>query len=71
MSHATPEDCPCCYSHLDDDDGKDSALVSAFLAGMVAHEESVPILEALCRRHSVIAAEAVAFVNANGGRAPS
>lgn len=63
--HATPEDCPCCHNPAfpRSPDDLDSMLIVAFLGGIAAHADSIPIGAALCAKHAELAAGCVAFVN--------
>lgn len=54
-SHASPADCPCCHECLSPGDDTDRALVVAFLGGVTARDQDVPMAEALCAKHAGLA----------------
>jgi hypothetical protein len=60
--HATTEDCPCCHECLAPGLDTDRALVVAFVAGIAAHDDNVPMAEALCAKHSALTRECLGFV---------
>lgn len=61
---ASAADCPCCYDDLRSERATDTALVAAFLSGMVAAYADVPLPHALCARHGRIGTEAASFLAA-------
>lgn len=71
MSHATPDDCPCCQRCLAPGLDTDRALVAAFLAGVFARDAKVSIAAALCKHHANIATDCVGFVAVHIGIPPS
>ncbi len=50
--HAKPIDCPCCFDRIAPGNDTDTALVSAFLGGIFARDQNVPMGEALCAKHA-------------------
>ncbi len=61
---ATSEDCPCCHGRLVPGEDTDRAFVIAFIGGVTARDQNVPIGEALCAKHAAFARECIGFVNA-------
>lgn len=60
--HASTENCPCCLGCLAPGPDTDRALVLAFIAGVTARDQNVPMARALCRLHADIAHDALSFV---------
>lgn len=59
--HATSEDCPCCHERMAPGLDTDRALVIAFVAGVMARDTNTPMAEALCSKHSALAADGLGF----------
>lgn len=58
---ASSTDCPCCHDRIMPGIDTDRALVIAFVAGVTARDQNVPMGEALCSKHGAIATEALGF----------
>lgn len=65
MKHASSENCPCCLGCLAPGPDTDRALVLAFIAGVTARDQNVPMGNALCEKHTAFAKDALGFVLAN------
>lgn len=57
--HATSADCPCCYERIQPGEDTDTALVAAFIGGVMAVQTNVPMAEALCAKHSDMCRDAL------------